>query len=159
MKKRSKKVSVDKYIESYYKRHKNELDSIFGSERSAKAHLKYDVANAPANYFYSRENAREFYDDYLNSLINPAAHTLKVAKRDAINRHDYFKTNRELNKRIDENNLIKSNKYLGIDANGWDTSLIEYYEIKNSNLVLAHTSKFNGSTSYEVWEYIKVSSI
>lgn len=154
MKKRSKKVTVDKYIQSYYKRHKAELDSIFGNERSAKAHLKHDVANAPANYFNSRENAREFYDDYLNSLINPEAHSLKIAKRDAINRSDYFKTNRELNKRIDASALIKNNKYLGVDAKGWDTSLIEYYEIKNSNLVLAHTAKFNGSSAFEVWEYI-----
>lgn len=160
----NKRITIDKAIERYYNSHKNDLLQIFGSERSAKAHLKYDVSNMPANYFSTKKHATEVFNDYIESITKPVSVRVKNAKREAlINTPNVFGSGRELNNKIvgwDTDKygnqidlFVNSNKALG-RVGQFDDTLIGYYEIKNSDQVLALVSHYNGKTRLEGWQFL-----
>lgn len=160
----NKRIIVDKAIERYYNSHINDLLKIFGSERSAKAHLKYDVSNMPANYFSTKKHATEVFNDYIESITKPISVRVRHAKKEAlINTPGVFSSGRELNNRIvgwDTDStgnqidlFVNSNKALGRIGN-YDDTLIGYYEIKNSDQVLALISHYNGKTRLESWQFL-----
>ena len=160
----NKRISVDKAIDRYYNSHKDDLLVIFGSERSAKAHLKYDVSNMPANYFSTKKHATEVFNDYIESITKPVSVRVRHAKKDAlINTPGVFSSGRELNNRIigwdtdkDGNQIdlfVNSGKALG-RIGSYDDTLIGYYEIKNSDQVLALVSHYNGKTRLEGWQFL-----
>lgn len=164
----NKRISVDKAIDRYYNSHKSDLLTIFGNERSAKAHLKYDVSNMPANYFSTKKHATEVFNDYIESITKPVSVRVKNAKKEAlINTPSVFSSGRELNnkivgwdwgtdkfgKRKQIDLFVNSNKALG-RVGSYDDTLIGYYEIKNSDQVLALVSHYNGKTRLEGWQFL-----
>ena len=160
----NKRISVDKAINRYYDSHKSDLLQIFGSERSAKAHLKYDVSNMPQNYFSTKKHATEVFNDYIESITKPVSVRVKNAKREAlINTPNVFGSGRELNNKIigwDTDKygnqidlFVSETKALGRVGQFNDT-LIGYYQIKNSDQVLALVSHYNGKTRLEGWQFL-----
>lgn len=148
-----KRISVNDAIDKFYKRNKRKLDIMFGDERSAKSHLRNDVEDLPASYFRDPKRATRIFNDYLDRLDNPTKYELRLAKREAIaNNPEIYANYRELNKKIDSRDLKSYNKYLGV-FDGYDVNVEEYYEIKNSDYVLAHNRYWNGSTEYYKWEF------
>lgn len=157
MKTKSKKLTVDKAISNYYNRHKDKLNQVYGSEKSAKAHLKYDTPDMPPNYFENYNSAKEAFDLTVEYKIDPIRAELKEAKMKAINK-DIWKSQRQLNNRINPDAFQSFNTSLGsLDINGmeYDAETLGYYEIKNSDQVLAQVRvSLNGRSPWEIWQYI-----
>lgn len=155
---KSKKVSAQHAIDKFYKAHKAELDKYYGDERTAKAHLKYDTGlNLMGNNYPKK--ATEKLNDYLDWLRDPKGNELKTAKAEAIYNTKEDGTNiytkmTQLNKKIEANDYHIVNKVLG-KKNGFDVTALGYYEIKNSDYVLARTEWYQGKTKIEAWEFIE----
>jgi len=160
----NKRISVEKAIDRYYNNHKSDLLQIFGSERSAKAHLRYDVEDMPQNYFTTKKHATEVFNNYVESITRPVSVRVKHAKKEAlINSPNVFSSGRELNNKIvgwetdkygnQIDLFVDSGKALG-RIGQFDDTLIGYYEIKNSDQVLALVSHYNGKTRLESWQFL-----
>ena len=155
---RSKLISATHAVDKFYKAHKTELDSYFGNEKAAKAHLKYDAGlNVMGNNFPKK--ATEKLNNYLGWLRDPKAAELKNAKSEAIYNSTNDGTNiftkmTQLNKKIDSNAFNITNKVIG-NKNGFDVNVNGYYEIKNSDYVLASVDWVNGNTKVPAWEFIE----
>lgn len=151
------RVTVDHAIDLYYNKHKKELKKAFGSERSAKAHMKYDVPGLPASHFKSHKQANQVFGDWYDSVIDPNGAALKQAKRDAVNKH-IWGDQRTLNNRLKKNEVRYSGNIIGT-RDGWDLELGDYWEVKGSSQVLGRIRAFQGHSEYEYWEYVDRSLI
>ena len=157
--KRTNKVSVEHAIDLYFNQHKKELLKVFKTERRAKANMRNDVDNLPANYFKTHKQANEVFNDWYDRHVDPASAMLKQAKRDAVNKDDIWANQRMLNNRIDANVINYSGNGLGVNIQGWDLTLTDYYDIKNSDYILGKIRAFQGHSEYEYWEYLSRSNI
>lgn len=155
---KSKKISAQHAVDKFYKAHKTELDAYFGSEKLAKAHLKYDAGLNLVGANYPKK-ATEKLNNYLNWIRDPKANELKEAKAEAIynsleDNTKIFTKMTQLNRKIDANAYNITNKALG-KKNGFDVTALGYYDIKNSDYVLARTEWYQGKTKIEAWEFIE----
>lgn len=155
---RSKLISATHAVDKFYKAHSKELLTYFGSEKVAKSHLKYDAGlNVMGNNFPKK--ATEKLNEYLGWLKDPKAAELKNAKSEAIyntmnDGTNIFTKMTQLNKKIDSNAFNITNKMIG-NKNGFDVNVNGYYEIKNSDYVLASVDWINGNTKISAWEFIE----
>lgn len=156
--KRTNKISVEHAIDLYFNQHKKELLKVFKTERRAKANMRNDVDNLPANYFKSHKQANEVFNDWYDRHVDPYKAQLKQAKRDAVNKN-IWSSQRELNNRMNANDLKYSGNSLGVDSHNWDLTLTDYYEIKNSNYILGKIRAFQGHSEYEYWQYLSKDNI
>lgn len=154
---RSNLVSASHAVDKFYKAHSKELLLYFKDEKTAKAHLKYDAGlNVMGNNFPKK--ATEKLNEYLGWLKDPKAADLKNAKSEAIyntinDGTNIFTKMTQLNKKIDSNQYNITNKMIG-NKNGFDVTVNGYYEIKNSDYVLANVEWVNGNTKIPAWEFI-----
>ena len=149
--KRKKKIDKMTYAETYYYKHATEIDKLFGDKKNFLDSVKYNIRQ---DYYYSAKNARLDIQDHITIKKGGDAE-LAYAKRNATNKDVYFPDSRTLNRRIDPNSA-KPSTATWTDIYGFDVEVKQYYEIKNSNLVLANiiTSEPGGGSPVESWEYI-----
>lgn len=156
---KSKSISVTEAIDKYYNSHKSKLDKLFGGPRQAKAQLE-NMPGIPASKFRTRSHATAAFNDFVKSREDPFGYTLKQAKAEALhNTPNAFSKAQQLNRRIDKKGFITKSKSLG-SIDGKNANLIGYYDIKNSNYVLANVSLTSGrNTEIEYWQFLQRSSI
>ena len=139
------------YAKDYYDRHSAKLDAIFGSEKDFLDTVRISIRQ---DSYYSKKNARLDLQD-LTTAVAGGDPELAYGKRNATNRDLYFPDARALNKRIIPNSA-KASTASWADEFGYDIEVKQYYEIKNSDLVLANiiVSEPDGSSPLEQWQYI-----
>lgn len=170
MKSTKKKIkgreSFDHAINKFYNRHKDELLEIFGSERKAKANLKADNGVYPVNTdTVNSKNATKVFNNYLDIIKSPNEELTK-ARREAGEEslqellESLGKENqRGLHKKFDQVS-IQLDKNLGVDKYDRDITLTNYYNVKNSDYVLAHMYINQDTKSeFDYWDYVRKDQI
>lgn len=160
-KNRKNRIKIEKVIKQYVSRNKKKLINTFGSLDSAVAHLKYD---APLPTSIKSYDAAKYL---INNYIEEFQHgdepwfKLKQAKKEAFaNTPGAFSKLTQLNKKIDENNYIFSNAPLAAGEGNIARNLEGYYEIKNSDYLLAYVSvNMSGNSEIRRWEFVKRSEV
>lgn len=160
-KNRKNRIKIEKVIKQYVSRNKKKLINTFGSLDSAVAHLKYD---APLPTSIKSYDAAKYL---INNYIEEFQHgdepwfKLKQAKKEAfVNTPGAFSKLTQLNKKIDENNYIFSNAPLAAGEGNIARNLEGYYEIKNSDYLLAYVSvNMSGNSEIRRWEFVKKSEV
>ena len=149
--KRKKKLDKMVYAESYYNKHAAEIDKLFGDKKNFLDSVKYNIRQ---DYYYSAKNARLDIQDHITVKKGGDAE-LAYAKRNATNKELYFPDSRKLNGKIKPSSA-KLSTAKWTDIFGFDVKVEKYYEIKDSNLVLANiiTSEPGGKSPVETWEYL-----
>jgi len=147
-----KKTKIDKmvYADTYYQKHKADIDKVFGSEAIFKTYVKNSIQQ---DYYYTKKNARLDIQDLIKAKKG-GDWELAYAKRNATNKELYFPDARKLNKKIEEFSA-KPSKSSFTDIFGNDIDILQYYEIKGEDVVLANIMVNPKSGSpIEQWEYI-----
>ena len=160
-KNRKNRIKIETMIKQYVGRNKKKLINAFGSLDSAIAHLKYD-APLPTSV-KSYDVARDLINDYIEEFQygDEPWYKLKQAKKEAFtNTPGAFNKLTQLNKRIDENNYIFNNTPLTAGEGNIARNLEGYYEIKNSQYILAYVSiNISGNSEIRRWEFVKKSEV
>ena len=158
---RKNKIKIEKVIKQYVGRNKKKLINVFGSLDSAIAHLKND-APLPTSV-KSYDVARDLINDYIEEFQygNEPWFKLKQAKKEAFaNTPNAFSKLTQLNKKIDENAYIFKNAPLAAGEGNIARNLEGYYEIKNSEYLLAYVSvNLSGYSEIRRWEFVKKSDV
>ena len=158
---RKNKIKIEKVIKQYVGRNKKKLINVFGSLDSAIAHLKND-APLPTSV-KSYDVARDLINDYIEEFQygNEPWFKLKQAKKEAFaNTPGAFNKLTQLNKKIDENAYIFKNAPLAAGEGNIARNLEGYYEIKNSQYILAYVSvNLSGYSEIRRWEFVKKSEV
>ena len=158
---RKNKIKIEKVIKQYVGRNKKKLINVFGSLDSAIAHLKHD-APLPTSV-KSYDVARDLINDYIEEFQygNEPWFKLKQAKKEAFaNTPGAFNKLTQLNKKIDENAYIFKNAPLAAGEGNIARNLEGYYEIKNSEYLLAYVSvNLSGYSEIRRWEFVKKSEV
>ena len=158
---RKNKIKIEKVIKQYVGRNKKKLINVFGSLDSAIAHLKND-APLPTSV-KSYDVARDLINDYIEEFQygNEPWFKLKQAKKEAFaNTPGAFNKLTQLNKKIDENAYIFKNAPLAAGEGNIARNLEGYYEIKNSEYLLAYVSvNLSGYSEIRRWEFVKKSEV
>lgn len=160
---RRNRIKIEDVIKQYVNRNKRKLEQIFGSLASASAHLKYDVPNLPKSV-KSYKDASDIFSDYIDFFQNGGTpeYNLKQAKKAAKNNTPgVFDDLRQLNKRIDPNAYQMADVPLEELRDGRFTRTLKgYYEIKNSDYVLAYVSnKWDDNSEVNDWEFVQKGAI
>ena len=158
---RKNKIKIETVIKKYVGRNKKKLINVFGSLDSAIAHLKND-APLPTSV-KSYDVARDLINDYIEEFQygNEPWFKLKQAKKEAFaNTPGAFNKLTQLNKKIDENAYIFKNAPLAAGEGNIARNLEGYYEIKNSQYILAYVSvNLSGYSEIRRWEFVKKSEV
>lgn len=158
---RKNKIKIEKVIKQYVGRNKKKLINVFGSLDSAIAHLKHD-APLPTSV-KSYDVARDLINDYIEEFQygDEPWFKLKQAKKEAFaNTPGAFNKLTQLNKKIDENAYIFKNAPLAVGEGNIARNLEGYYEIKNSEYLLAYVSvNLSGYSEIRRWEFVKKSEV
>ena len=158
---RKNKIKIEKVIKQYVGRNKKKLINVFGSLDSAIAHLKHD-APLPTSV-KSYDAARDLINDYIEEFQygDEPWFKLKQAKKEAFaNTPGAFNKLTQLNKKIDENAYIFKNAPLAAGEGNIARNLEGYYEIKNSEYLLAYVSvNLSGYSEIRRWEFVKKSEV
>ena len=158
---RKNKIKIEKVIKQYVSRNKKKLINAFGSLDSAVAHLKYD-APLPTSV-KSYDAARDLINDYIEEFQygNEPWFKLKQAKKEAFaNTPEAFSKLTQLNKKINENEYIFKNAPIATGEENIAKNLEGYYEIKNSEFILAYVSvNLSGYSEIRRWEFVKKSEV
>ena len=158
---RKNKIKIEKVIKQYVGRNKKKLINVFGSLDSAIAHLKHD-APLPTSV-KSYDVARDLINDYIEEFQygDEPWFKLKQAKKEAFaNTPGAFNKLTQLNKKIDENAYIFKNAPLAAGEGNIARNLEGYYEIKNSEYLLAYVSvNLSGYSEIRRWEFVKKSEV
>lgn len=158
----NKRIKIDVVREQFVKRNKRKLEQIFGSVASANAHLKYDVSNLPQSV-KSYKDASAIFNDYIDLFQNGETpeYKLKQAKKEAKNNTPgVFDNLRQLNKRIDPNAYQMADVQLAERDDRFTRTLKGFYEIKNSQYVLAYVSnQWDDNSEVSNWEFVKKSEV
>ena len=146
-----KKIDKMQYATKYYNKHKAEIDTFFGNQKNWLDNVNYNLRNT---YYTKATNARLDMQDLIQAKKGGDVE-LAFAKRTAVNKDVHFPDARALNKRIEAFDAKVSNAKW-TDQFGYNKEVKQYYEIKNSNLVLANiiTTEPSGGSPIETWEYI-----
>ena len=160
-KNRKNRIKIEKVIKQYVSRNKKKLINTFGSLDSAVAHLKHD-APLPTS-IKSYDVAKDLINNYIEEFQygDEPWFKLKQAKKEAFaNTPGAFNKLTQLNKKIDENNYIFSNAPLAAGEGNIARNLEGYYEIKNSDYLLAYVSiNISGNSEIRRWEFVKKSEV
>ena len=160
-KNRKNRIKIEKVIKQYVSRNKKKLINTFGSLDSAVAHLKYD-APLPTS-IKSYDAAKDLINNYIEEFKHGDEpwFKLKQAKKEAfVNTPGAFNKLTQLNKRIDENAYIFDNTPLTAGEGNIARNLEGYYEIKNSQYILAYVSiNMSGNSEIRRWEFVKKSEV
>ena len=160
-KNRKNKIKIETVIKQYVGRNKKKLINVFGSLDSAIAHLKND-APLPTSV-KSYDVARDLINDYIEEFQygDEPWFKLKQAKKEAFaNTPGAFNKLTQLNKKIDENAYIFKNAPLAAGEGNIARNLEGYYEIKNSEYLLAYVSvNLSGYSEIRRWEFVKKSEV
>ena len=158
---RKNRIKIEKVIKQYVGRNKKKLINTFGSLDSAIAHLKYD-APLPTSV-KSYDTAKYLINNYIEEFQHGDEpwYKLKQAKKEAFtNTPGAFNKLTQLNKRIDENAYIFDNTPLTAGEGNIARNLEGYYEIKNSQYILAYVSiNMSGNSEIRRWEFVKKSEV
>ena len=146
-----KVVDKMKYAEKYYKMRQARIDAAFGNEKNWLSAVKYNIRQ---DSYYKTSNARLDMQDLLQDAEGKDSQ-LSYAKRNATNKDLFFPDARMLNRKMVPNSA-KTSKAKWEDLFGNNIQVMQYYEIKNSNYVLANiiTSDPDENSPIESWEYI-----
>ena len=160
-KNRKNRIKIEKVIKQYVSRNKRKLINTFGSLDSAVAHLKYDAPLPTSTKSY--DTARDLINNYIEEFQHGDEpwYKLKQAKKEAFtNTPGAFNKLTQLNKRIDENAYIFDNTPLTAGEGNIARNLEGYYEIKNSQYILAYVSiNMSGNSEIRRWEFVKKSEV
>ena len=158
---RKNKIKIETVIKKYVGRNKKKLINAFGSLDSAVAHLKYD-APLPTSV-KSYDAARDLINDYIEEFQHGDEpwFRLKKAKKEAFaNTPGAFNKLTQLNRRINENSYIFKNAPIAAGEGNIARNLEGYYEIKNSEYLLAYVSvNMSGNSEIRRWEFVKKSDV
>lgn len=158
---RRNRIKIEKVIKQYVSRNKKKLINAFGSLDSAVAHLKHD-APLPTSV-KSYDVAKDLINDYIEEFQHGDEpwFKLKRAKKEAFaNTPGAFNKLTQLNKKIDENAYIFKNAPLAAGEGNIARNLEGYYEIKNSEYLLAYVSiNISGNSEIRRWEFVKKSEV
>ena len=158
---RRNRIKIEDSIKQYMSRNKKKLINVFGSLDSAIAHLKHD-APLPTSV-KSYDVARDLINDYIEEFQygDEPWFKLKQAKKEAFaNTPNAFSKLTQLNKKIDENNYVFKNAPLAAGEGNIARNLEGYYEIKNSEYLLAYVSvNLSGYSEIRRWEFVKKSEV
>lgn len=158
---RKNRIKIETMIKQYVGRNKKKLINAFGSLDSAIAHLKYD-APLPTSV-KSYDVAKYLINNYIEEFQygDEPWFKLKQAKKEAFaNTPEAFSKLTQLNKKINENNYIFKNAPIAAGEGNIAKNLEGYYEIKNSNYILAYVSvNMSGSSEIRRWEFVKKSEV
>ena len=158
---RKNKIKIEKVIKQYVGRNKKKLINVFGSLDSAIAHLKHD-APLPTSV-KSYDAAKDLINNYIEEFQygDEPWFKLKQAKKEAFaNTPGAFNKLTQLNKKIDENAYIFKNAPLAAGEGNIARNLEGYYEIKNSEYLLAYVSvNLSGYSEIRRWEFVKKSEV
>lgn len=148
---KKKAISKEDFAKEYYTKHKSIIDSVFGNEKDFYNAVDKSVREVR---FYSKKSANAAIKDLL-VMHQGGDSKLIRAKRTADNKGLYFPDGRALNKRIKPFSS-KSSSAAWTDPFGYDVEVKEYYEISNSDLVLANiiVSEPGGKSPRESWRFI-----
>ena len=160
---RRNRIRIDVVREQFVNRNKRKLEQIFGSVASANAHLKYDVPNLPQSV-KSYKDASDIFNDYIDFFQNggtPEYNLKQVKKAAKINTPRAFSDLRQLNKRINPNAYQMADVPLADLRDGRFTRTLKgFYEIKNSNYILAYVSnQWDDNSEVSDWEFVKKSEV
>lgn len=160
-KNRKNRIKIEKVIKQYVSRNKRKLINTFGSLDSAVAHLKYDAPLPTSTRSY--DTAKYLINNYIEEFQHGDEpwYKLKQAKKEAFtNTPGAFNKLTQLNKRIDENAYIFDNTPLTAGEGNIARNLEGYYEIKNSQYILAYVSiNMSGNSEIRRWEFVKKSEV
>ena len=160
-KNRKNRIKIEKVIKQYVGRNKKKLINVFGSLDSAIAHLKHD-APLPTSV-KSYDAAKDLINNYIEEFQygDEPWFKLKQAKKEAfINTPEAFRKLTQLNRRINENSYIFKNAPIAAGEGNIARNLEGYYEIKNSNYILAYVSvNMSGNSEIRRWEFVKKSEV
>ena len=158
---RKNRIKIETMIKQYVGRNKKKLINAFGSLDSAVAHLKYDAPLPTSVKSYNV--AKYLINNYIEEFQygNEPWFKLKQAKKEAlVNTPEAFSKLTQLNRRINENNYIFKNAPIAAGEENIARNLEGYYEIKNSEFILAYVSvNMSGSSEIRRWEFVKKSEV
>ena len=158
---RRNRIKIEDSIKQYVSRNKKKLIKTFGSLDSAVAHLKYDAPLPTSTKSY--DTAKYLINNYIEEFqySDTPWFKLKQAKKEAfVNTPEAFRKLTQLNRRINENNYIFKNAPLAAGEGHIARNLEGYYEIKNSQFILAYVSvNMSGSSEIRRWEFVKKSEV
>lgn len=158
---RKNRIKIETMIKQYVGRNKKKLINAFGSLDSAIAHLKYD-APLPTSV-KSYDVAKYLINNYIEEFQygDTPWFKLKQAKKEAfVNTPEAFNKLTQLNRRINENSYIFKNAPIAAGEGNIAKNLEGYYEIKNSQFILAYVSvNMSGSSEIRRWEFVKKSEV
>lgn len=148
---RKRKINKMTYAEEYYNRNSIKIDSIFGSKKDFLDTVKISLRK---DYYFSKRNARLDMQDLITAVKGGDV-DLAYAKRNATNKDYYFPDSRALNRRI-KSFSAKASDASWTDEFGFIVEVKQYYEIANSDLVLANiiVKEPDDDSPIESWEYI-----
>ena len=158
---RRNRIKIEDSIKQYVGRNKKKLINAFGSLDSAVAHLKYDAPLPTSTKSY--DTAKYLINNYIEEFQygDEPWFKLKRAKKEAFaNTPGAFNKLTQLNKRIDENAYIFDNAPIAAGEGNIARNLEGYYEIKNSQYILAYVSvNMSGNSEIRRWEFVKKSEV
>lgn len=150
-------IEKEYYARDYYTKHKTQIDKILKQAEAAGRirvpngdyeNVFTSIIKATPRTFTSKEIAKRTVDKELTRLLGGDPDVIDA--KHAGNRGDYgFSDLRKLNKRLD--GVYQDWNYK--DPSGdWETD--GYYEIANSNVVIAKVYHYESGSPIEMWEYI-----
>ena len=158
---RKNRIKIETMIKKYVGRNKKKLINAFGSLDSAIAHLKYDAPLPMSTKSY--DTAKYLINNYIEEFQygDEPWFRLKQAKKEAfINTPEAFNKLTQLNRRINEYSYIFENAPLAAGEGNIARNLEGYYEIKNSEYLLAYVSvNMSGNSEIRRWEFVKKSEV
>ena len=158
---RRNRIKIEDSIKQYVGRNKKKLINAFGSLDSAVAHLKYDAPLPTSTRSY--DTAKYLINNYIEEFQygDEPWFKLKQAKKEAFtNTPEAFRKLTQLNRRINENSYIFKNAPLTAGEGNIARNLEGYYEIKNSQYILAYVSvNMSGNSEIRRWEFVKKSEV
>lgn len=156
MNKKHKTTKIS-YASEYYDKHSKQLDKLFGNKRSFMNHVEYDMSGRE-NYSNKTDagKALKAYIDAVAIVKAGGDPEIYHAKAAATNVDEVFPDLRKLNKRMNgQRNYSKVGIKISNDPeDGAERTVLSYYEINNSNYVLAEVKKVQDGSPYTVWQYI-----
>ena len=160
-KNRKNRIKIEKVIKQYVSRNKKKLIDAFGSLDSAIAHLKYDAPLPTSTKSY--DTAKYLINNYIEEFQygDEPWFKLKQAKKEAFaNTPGAFNKLTQLNRKINENSYIFKNAPIATGEENIARNIEGYYEIKNSQYILAYVSvNMSGNSEIRRWEFVKKSDV
>lgn len=155
----AKRVTTDSVVDWYVEHHFGNKSEVWKKTMKDKMKKTYEL-NESHYQKLGGDKARKLAvadaKRAAEKVLDPKGFELKRAKQEAnINTPSFSKLS-ELNKKIDKKGFNMASKYLGRDDNNMNVELLGYYDIKNSNLVLAQVATENPYSRSPIvsWQFV-----